>query len=268
MRVVDTGTDIQIKGLLRSITCDSIDNAVVQIFEENIFVIDTVTDSTGAFSVVIPSNGVAGTRNFKVVYAGDDNYNGTESVDIIVEVHDIPVLDNIVLSVDKFSLQLGERFTLTANVKSQYGAAFDSTVVFKNNDEILGTVETVNGKALLKITPNMDMVYNITAISQNIISNEVNVTVETRNIFEVLADLNEKIDSSLDLLQPYDFYFTNEEAVFEFRGEAGQGDNTGDNSSYSKEELDMLLTLKANNSDTIQNIEIDDYLNLIITYGE
>ena len=210
VRIVDTGTDILIKGILRSITCDSISTATIQIFENNVCIAETITDSTGGFRVIIPSNNMPGTRNFKVVYTGDANYNGTESVDIIVEVREVPVLTSIQLTSNKSQLQLGERFILTARCIDQYGEPLKNILVtFKDNNNVLGTKSSDNeGLINFKITPDTNKIYKIHASgnSEEVISNTVNVIVDSHNIYEVLADLNDKIENiDLDNLELPDY---------------------------------------------------------------
>ncbi len=201
MRIVDTGTDILIKGLLRSITCDSIGSATVEIYENDIYLTETTTDSTGSFEVIIPSNHIVETRHFKVVYEGDNNYNPTESVEIIVEVREVSVLDSISLTSDTYNLQLGERFTLTAVCLSQYNEPLENVLLdFRSNGVSLGSKTTDNtGKCSLRITPDTDRTYTITAVSGAKTSNPVNIVVNSYNIYEILANLNDKIDNIGDI---------------------------------------------------------------------
>jgi len=196
MKVVDDGSDIILMGYLTDNKNEAVMMALVRVFEEHTFINSGYTNNEGYFKIKIPTIGV-GERHLRVVFDGNEKYNCCELTDIEVTVREPSVVKNIHLETDKNSCQLSERITLTATCKSQYNELLtDIPITFKQDNTILGVVSTnKEGISTLKITPNHEGEFIITANANNVTSNNVKIDVITGNLYEVIADLNEKLDN-------------------------------------------------------------------------
>ena len=195
MRVVDNGNDIVIEGYLRTVVCDTIDDATVEIYEDNIFLTSVVTEE-GYFRVVIPTNGV-GIRNFKVVYSGDSNYNGSESEDVIVNIREVPILSSVILTANKNSINLCERVYFTAICQTQYNEPVNNVpvVLKQNNTTVSQGITNDKGECVFRVNPQNSGKYIYKAVANNVNSNNIGITVSEGSICEIIADLTDKIDN-------------------------------------------------------------------------
>lgn len=220
MKIVDNGSDIILTGYLTDNKNDIVVNALVRVFEEHTLLNTGYTDDKGHFKITITTTGV-GIRHLRIVFDGNENYNCSELTDIDVTVREPSIVSKLKLETDKNSCQLSERILLTATCKSQYDELLkDIPITFKADNNVLEVVTTNNeGTARLKVTPDHEgeIVYSANAANE-VSSNNVKITVIKGNLYEVIADLNEKLDNCSggssdihieDLDVDFDYYFGN-----------------------------------------------------------
>lgn len=196
MKVVDDGTDITLIGYLTDNKGGKVSNALVRVFEEHTFLNSGVTDINGYFKIIIPTTGV-GIRHLRIVFDGNENYNCCEVTDIDVTVREPSIASKLKLETDKTNFQLGERVELTITCKSQYNELLANIpITITANDNIIETVNTdKQGVAKTKITPSNAGNFNLKATVNTVESNIIQINVIEGNIYEIIANLNDKISN-------------------------------------------------------------------------
>ena len=140
---ITVGSTLTLNGVLMDDDNETINNASVKLYKDNVLFNTLTTDSQGAYSTTI-SNLAVGSYAFKTTYEGSDVYQSVTSSTLNVTVSNI-VPDSISLTSDKSILSYAdsESATLSATVLDSNDDPIENvTVTFYNGSTSMGTATT------------------------------------------------------------------------------------------------------------------------------